>query len=430
MQRRPSMFAFATNAIRFSLMPLIFGGCTASGTANFAPQATHDAPDGRVRNAASGAEQNAKGFATLYSFAGGSDGANPYGGVVVDKSGNVFGTTAAGGGSVDCGTLYELSPSGETYAETLVHTFANSDGCGPNAGPLEDSSGNLYATAASGGFYNNGAAVKVHPAVGGYSETGLYSFGKQGDGVAPDAALLALSGTLYTTTYGGGSLSRGAIVRMTESGLGESVVYAFKGGADGALPFANLTPGAKGALYGTTTTGGASSDGTVFKFVPSGNGGTETVLWSFKGGPGDGASPFAGVVVDASGNIYGTTENGGTQNKGVVFKLTSSGSTYTESILHSFVLSDGYFPNAVALKGTNLVGTALYGGPSNACGKVGCGTIFKVTTTGQQFAVLHAFGNSDGASPEGPLLVKGAALIGTTVNGGAHGQGTVFSFVP
>jgi uncharacterized repeat protein (TIGR03803 family) len=362
----------------------------------------------------------------LYAFAGGSDGANPFGGLAFDAHGDIFGTTAAGGGSANCGTVFELSPANAGYSETLAHVFGGSDGCGPNAGPIEDAHGNLYVTAASGGQYGNGTAISLAPSGNGYQNPTVYSFGNTPDAVVPEAALVDLDGTLYTTAAGGYG-SPGALIGLTAKGLTGSVLFGF-GGASGANPFSNLVADKAGNLYGTTTMGGKNNAGVVFRFAPST--GTETVLWNFKGGPADGAGPYTGVTLDAKGNIYGTTENGGAANKGAIFELTPKAHGYAEKILYSFSTASGYFPNAVTLKGDELLGTTLYGGPSTQCGHNGCGTLFKITTDGSKFAILHAFAQTDGQNPEGPVTVRGSTLYGTTVTGGASGRGTVFAFGP
>ena len=199
----------------------------------------------------------------------------------------------------------------------------------------------------------------------------------------------------------------------------ETVLYSFTY-TDGAYPVAALIADRAGNLYSTTSSGGASGDGTVFKLTP---GGTETVLYSFTGIP-DGVYPEAGLIADRAGNLYGTTNQGGASNKGTVFKLTPS---ETETVLHSFAGADGALPVAalIADRAGNLYGTTYYGGAS------GDGTVFKLTPGGTE-TVLHSFtGIPDGVYPEAGLIADRADnLYGTTSFGGASGYGTVFKVTP
>jgi uncharacterized repeat protein (TIGR03803 family) len=206
------------------------------------------------------------------------------------------------------------------------------------------------------------------------------------------------------------------------------VLYSFKGGSgDGADPYAGLI-NVKGTLYGTTYSGGASGNGTVFAITKTG---TETVLYSFKGGSGDGAQVVGGLL-NVKGTLYGTTTGGGagcgSYGCGTVFKITTSG---TETVLHSFSGSgDGENPDAglINVKGT-FYGTTEYGGANCSSSGV-CGTVFKITTSGAE-TVLHSFGGSgDGIVPKGGLLNNSGRLYGTTAYGGANGDGTVFSLSP
>jgi uncharacterized repeat protein (TIGR03803 family) len=237
---------------------------------------------------------------------------------------------------------------------------------------------------------------------------------------------------------------------VAASGLTATDVYDFQNAPDGASPDSALVADSTGALYGTTYYGGNGECpqgshlfyhcGVVFKFVPSPAGGTETVLYTFQGGT-DGASPYAGVVLDEKGNIYGTTVFGGDPNCGgtgnpdgcgTVFKLAlQKDGHYKETILHSFMSSpDGRYPyGGLMAKGDALYGTTEFGGSTSGC-TIGCGTIFKVSKAGKNYAVIHAFEVSDGENPQSGLFVRGSALYGTTAAGGSTGNGVVFQFVP
>ena len=392
------------------------------------------------------------GLTVLWSFAGYPDGANPEGGVIVAKGGKIFGTTYAGGAisSPGYGTVFELEPAGKKYNESILTSYTGADGAFPSANPIEDASGDLYVTTQEGGpSGGNGTVTELSPAGDGYSVTGSYAFPSNG-GSGPRGPLLLHGGTLYAAvytdyannhTYPGGIYALGA-------GLSASDLYEFTGSPDGASPIAPLVE-ANDGLYGTTELGGTgtcsgSGCGTVFRYVLGKKGAGESVLWNFQGpnsGGSDGAFPYGGVVIDKSGNIYGTTAEGGADGDGTVFKLTKTSGGYAESILHAFSGSikggpDGGAPLAgLTLKGSLLYGTTSRGG-SAACS---CGTIFQISTTGSNYSVLHSFSGSDGALPfYGSLVLKGNALYGTTAYGGntsgncssQGGCGVVYRYIP
>jgi uncharacterized repeat protein (TIGR03803 family) len=263
-------------------------------------------------------------------------------------------------------------------------------------------------------------------AAAGPTETVLHSFAGSPDGASPAAGLIADDyGNLFGTTEFGGAYGNGTVFELTRSGT-ESVLYPFTGGSDGGIPEAGLIVDRAGNLYSTTEVGGSLGNGTVFKLSPSG---TEAVLYSFSGSP-DGAYPNAGLAADRYDNLYGTTGFGGTGSCppfgscGTVFKLTPRG---TESVLHSFTGSpDGDFPAAglVSDRG-NFYGTTDLGGESAN------GTVFKLSPRGVE-SVLYSFtGGSDGGGPEAGLITDSAAnLYGTTTGGGASGNGVVFKLTP
>jgi len=248
--------------------------------------------------------------------------------------------------------------------------------------------------------------------------TVLYSFGNGTDGGTPYAGLIRdAAGNLYGTTSGGGAGSNGSVFRLDTAGK-ETVLYNFKGGKDGGFPFAGLTRGPGGALYGVTVLGGASNRGIVFKVNTSGK---ERVLYSFTGK--DGSYPDAGLRRDTAGNIYGATVKGGTSDLGTVFLLDPTGK---QTVLHSFTGGqDGSFPyvygNLLRDKAGNFYGTTLTGGDSNQ------GTVFKLTSTGEE-QVLYSFsGGVDGRFPYAGLVLDAKGnLYGTTYLGGVSDQGMVF----
>ena len=237
-------------------------------------------------------------------------------------------------------------------------------------------------------------------------ETVLYSFaGAPSDGANPWVTpVFDKKGNLYGATVGGGAYNYGTLFELTPSHgkWTETILHSFdSNGSDGYTPYAGLVLDKQGNLYGTTQLGGAHGQGTVFEMMPTKNGWTQTILHSFDPNGTDGTEPFDSLVFDKEGNIYGTTYEGGNYNHGTVFELTPSG---TETILHSFAFnwSDGYYPYAglVLDEKGNLYGTTTYGGPY---GEYGCGTIFELTPSGTE-TILHSFGASgDGSNPYGRL---------------------------
>jgi uncharacterized repeat protein (TIGR03803 family) len=327
----------------------------------------------------------------LYRFKIGSGGgANPTGTLVRDAIGNLYGSASSGGGSNCggnlCGTVFELNRAGK---ETVLHYFNGADGDGPG-GLVRDSSGNLYGTAAGGATYGqtcvpNGCGTVFEIDANGVLST-LHAFKGGSDGDNPEGAVVRDGlGTLYgTTAQGGGAGCVGfgcGTVFKVDKNHNESVLHIFVGGTDGSFPSAGLVRDASGNLYGTTFHGGNidCDCGTVFKVDKTGN---ETILYSFTGGA-DGANPAASLVLDSEGNLYGTTVQGGTagcdpySGCGVVFELDTVG---TESVLYSFTGgADGANPAASVMRDSagNLYGTTQLGG-GTGCNGPGCGVVFKI----------------------------------------------------
>jgi uncharacterized repeat protein (TIGR03803 family) len=366
----------------------------------------------------------------LYSFAGRASGQTPLAGLVMDGGGNLYGTTQKGGTSGQ-GVVFKLSASG---TETVLHSFGGTaaDGQGPQAPLIIDSAGNLYGTAQQGGTHGQGVVFKLSA---GGTETILYSFGATAaDGLDPAGGLVMDSaGNLYGTTEIGGAFGAGTVFELNAAGA-ETVLHTFLAlgmGTDGQNPVGTLVKDSAGNLYGTTNSGGAGTAGTVFKLT---TGGTETVLYSFSNMPTDGHTPYAGVIVDSAGTLYGTTvaggPNGGGRGGGVVFSLTAAGK---ETVLYSFggSASDGLHPYASLVRDSagNLFGTTQSGGASGPGGPNHGGTVFKLSAGGTQ-TILYSFGAagaSDGNAPQANLITDAAGnLYGTTSAGGAHGDGTVF----
>jgi uncharacterized repeat protein (TIGR03803 family) len=315
----------------------------------------------------------------LYSFTGGADGATPLAGLIRDADGNLYGTTEAGGdltcnSGIGCGTVFKLDTTGE---ETVLHSFTGKDGTSPIAGVIRDAAGNFYGTTPQGGPFSSGTVFKLDKTG---KETVLYTFTGGGggtDGFYPDGALIRdAAGDLYGTTQLGGNYSFGTVFKLDSAGK-ETVLYRFRGGSSGDQPVGGVIMDKAGNLYGATEGGGYFFDGTVFKLNPVGN---KTVLYNFASGT-DGSLPVAGVIADTAGNLYGTTQYGGTSNLGTVFKLDKTGK---ETVLYSFTGgADGAAPVAGLVRDAagNLYGTAYFGGDSGSlCSVVGgCGIVFKIT---------------------------------------------------
>jgi uncharacterized repeat protein (TIGR03803 family) len=252
---------------------------------------------------------NKNGLKVLYSFTGGADGAFPQG-VVMDTAGNLYGGTYQGGGACDCGVIYKIDTSGH---QSVLHTFTGgADGGSPNGFVSVDSAGNVYGAALTGG--TSGCCGVVFKIDSGGTETELYNFTGGADGSLPNASfLMDAQGNLYGTTIAGGDLSCsfagnagcGVVFKVTPAGK-EKVLYTFHG-ADGATPNYGLIKDAKGNGYSTTTYGGTDGFGTVFELTHKG---VEKVLYNFTGGT-DGALPYSGLAMDAKGNIYSNTFQGG-----------------------------------------------------------------------------------------------------------------------
>jgi uncharacterized repeat protein (TIGR03803 family) len=368
--------------------------------------------------------------AVLYNFTGGSDGLHPQSSLVSDSAGNFYGTTALGGtcpgwNQYGCGVVFELSPNGSGgWKQTVLHTFAAPpDGANPLFSPaIFDKSGNLYGTTQWGGAFNVGTVFELSPVGASWTVNILYSFTGGADGGHPAAGLiLDEAGNLYGTGQTGGANAQGTVFKVAPSGA-ETLLYTFGSqSGDGSYPFAGLVLDQTGNLYGTTLSGGAHDGGTVFKLTPTG---TETVLYSFGSQSGDGSNPYAGLVFDKTGNLYGATYSGGTNGGGTVFKLSPTG---TETVLYSFGSQSGdgsnpYGGSLVLDNNGNLYGTTVGGGAH------GDGTVFKLTPTGTE-TVLYSFGSQsgDGSKPwAGVVLDEKGNLYGTTQAGGAYGAGVVF----
>jgi uncharacterized repeat protein (TIGR03803 family) len=364
---------------------------------------------------ASGRLAQGQTLTVLHGF-GGADGSSPEASLIRDTQGNLYGTTT-GGGAHNYGTVFMLSPSG---AERVIYNFTGGvDGGEPYSSLIRDAQGNLYGTTEVGGAYGIGTVFAVTRAG---VETVLHSFTGP-DGGYPIAGLIQdAQGNFYGTTDGGGANNKGTVFKLTPSGT-ETVLYSFTGGADGWNPYSGLVQDANGTLYGTTVYGGANGDGTVYKVTLSG---VETVLYNFNGGA-CGSHPNGGVVLDAQGNLYGTTLIGSI-GWGAVFEIFPSSGICR--VFHAFnpTGGDGGSPYAGLVQDSNgnLFGTTYIGGSNN------WGTVFMVTPPLGIYRVLYSFtGGADGARPVGGLVRDTVGnLYGTTLWYGTNGGGTAFRLSP
>jgi uncharacterized repeat protein (TIGR03803 family) len=301
----------------------------------------------------------------LYSFKGGTDGANPVADLLA-VNGELYGTTESGG-AYSLGTVFKIDANGK---ETVLHSFGNgSDGAQPEAS-LTLLNGKLYGTTSAGGTDGYGTVFGISA---GGAERVLHSFSGYGfgtDGGHPVAALIVIKGTLYGTTPAGGKNAAGIFFAMSASGE-ETILYTFEGGLPAAREPGSPLVLLHGTLYGTAG-GGTNDYGTVFSISPSGE--NETVLYSFGSSSSDGREPVAGLTV-VRNNLYGTTDTGGKSGYGTLYKITTTG---TETVLHNFSsgppVHDGMDPEAdlINVKGT-LYGTTYDGGISRV------GTVFALT---------------------------------------------------
>ena len=376
------------------------------------------------------------------------DGFEPLAGLVSDSAGNLYGTTFYGG-DFQSGTAFKLTPNNGSWSETVLYNF---NGTGiepfwPNTRMAIDSSGNLYGTSFFGGGSEVGTVFMLSPSAGGqWTEKTLHSFQSQTlDGTYPHGAVMIdAAGNVYGTTAGGGAYQDGIayeLIPKATGGWSEKVLHAFQG-TDGSAPYSALVLDKSGNLYGTTVYGGNSSAcqggcGTVYQLIPKTNGAwVEKVVWNFNSS--DGANPYGALVLDASGNLYGTVSAGASGGSGGVFELSSTaGGGWSEQTLYAFNPADGDGSNSLGTlvfdASGNLYGTTLDGGA------YGRGAVFQMTpqSSGWSESILYSFSisNGDGWDPAGQLVIDGAGnLYGAAVSGGQKacddGCGIIFEITP
>jgi uncharacterized repeat protein (TIGR03803 family) len=342
----------------------------------------------------------------------GSNGAHPQAGLVMDSSGDLFGTTIYNGGVLS-GTVFEVAQGSNTI--TTLAAFDGSNGAAPETGLVMDSSGDLFGTTSAGGGPNNDGTV-FEVASGSNTITTLAVFDGS-NGAAPEGGLVMdSSGGLFGATEAGGPNAIGTVFEVAH-GSNIITTLAVFDRSNGAAPFGGVVMNNNGDLFGVTLGGGPNGDGTVFELAHGSN--TITTLASFDGS--NGSEPVRGLVMNTSGDLFGTTEYGGPSNDGTVFEVTHGSNTITT--LAVFDGSNGANPieGLVMNSSGDLFGTTLVGGPNNA------GTLFEVTHGSNTFTMLAAFDVSNGAAPfDGLVMNSSGDLFGTTYYGGPNNDGTVF----
>jgi len=376
----------------------------------------------------------------LHSFTG-PDGSGPAG-LVSDAAGNLYGVTQTGGtapctGIIEyngCGVIFEITAAGEF---SVLYSFAGPGGANPSGKLFRDTKGNLYGATGGGGKnpscpgeqYQQGCGTVFELALAGttWNETVLYNFAGGTDSFSPNGSLIAGAGKLFGTAGSGNGLPCasgvcGTVFQLSpgKNGWKETILHAFTGGSDGAIPEAGLVRDSLGNLYGTTYFGGASGFGAIFKIDPQGN---KTTLYSFDGT--HGAYPTAALVRDSSGDLFGTATQGGSSKVGTVFELDA---TNNLTVLHNFTGggSDGAYPyGTLLLAGQTLYGTTIGGGPQN------WGTIFQIGLKGLlQYDVSLFPGIASNGTPQGEVKVSNAGVTTVQLNQGSPNTTYSVQFCP
>ena len=367
-------------------------------------------------------------FSVLHYFSGGGDGASPYAGVTVGPSGVLYGTASAGGNH-GAGVVFKLTYQGSSWTLSPQYEFtAGSDGAMPYGGVVIGPNGALYGTAVEGGENNFGTVFELRPSPAVckarlcyWDENVLHNFTGAQDGEYPQFDNLAFdaAGDIYGTTERGGIYGYGITFELTPSrgGYTQSILHNFGSGTDGYQPEAGVVLDTAGNVYGTTSSGGTGRVGTVYQLMPSNGGSLENVLVNFNGTNGSG--PIGNLIIDASGNLYSATSCGGHNGDGVVFKLAPSDGGFTYTAFYTFSSMCSSYGGVAMDAAGNLFGVCAYGGVHQE------GWIFELTncSRGCTMVDLHDFSGSDGYLPWGaPVLDANGNLYGTTLNGGTFAE--------
>jgi uncharacterized repeat protein (TIGR03803 family) len=369
-------------------------------------------------------------FALLHTFSGGADGGNPIAGLSVDSSGNLFGTAPNGG--TGYGTAFELKRSGSGYVFTVLHAFASgTDGAGPSARLILGPEGHFYGTTVAGGG-GGGTVFELAGTPVPRQEKVVYAFTNPANGYQPSSGDLTFdpAGHIYGTTGAGGAYSGGTVYELSRgrTGWSETVLYNFGQVGDGAVPYAGVIRDSAGNLYGTTSAGGAKGDGTVFELSRKGSVWSETILHNFAGND-DGLVPYAGLAYDRDGNIYGAATDGGSGGGGTIFVLSKAGGEWHFHTVYSvsgWGISGTYRTPVVDASG-NVFATTHCDGTSSS------GSVFELTHSGTTWsynALYNFSGGSDGQYVfSNPAFDPHGDIAGTTQVGGS-GNGVVWQVSP
>ncbi len=405
-------------------------------------------------------------FTVLHDFTGGDDGGSPFSGLT--RGPQCFYGTALWGGyrgsdcdDAGCGTVFQLSQTASGWDYSVLHTFmGGSDGAGPRARVVFGPGATLFGTTSAGGgpncnvngdlgYGNLGCGTvfrlvppnQVGPTAGHHRNqtpslpvTVIHTF-QGGDGALPGFGGLVfdLAGNMYGTTAWGGWNDQGAVYEISPAGQAwtERVLYGFNYGAGGGNPYAGVVRDGSGNLYGGTTMGGGpncGSCGVIFQLVPSAGGWTETTIFTFHANPDMGATPVGGLIADNFGNLYGSTNVEGSGNGGTVFVMQPQQNGWSLTDLCSFTGSTGSYADLTMDASGNLYGTTYMDGASDS------GSVFKVSHSsgGWTCTSLHDFtGGSDGGLPVSSVSIDGQGnLFGTASSGGAYGQGVIWEITP
>lgn len=347
--------------------------------------------------------------------------------LILDAAGNLYGTTLYGGANND-GVVFQLTPEADgTWSEKELYSFCSlsncTDGSYPSSGLIFDAAGNLYGVTEGGGTALPAVAYQLAPGANGtWTERVLYTFA-YGEGMPWGNLIFDAAGNLYGATLRGGN--PGTVFELMPQGgrtWRRKVLHTFQGG-DGSVPFGPLVFDASGNLYGATAEGGTGNGGTVYELMPQANGTwREKALHDF--GIGSDETFPSSVILDAAGNLYGTTRYGGVSNGGTIFRLSpNANGRWKEKVLHSF--RNFYQPGQVILDAAgNLYGPV---GGGSGCPRYGCGGVFQFNPATGAYRVVCAFGHArKGHDPDGVILDAAGNLYGTTALGGAFGDGVVF----
>ena len=391
----------------------------------------------------------------LHDFSIGSrapGGNEPWAGLIRDSAGNFYGTTNSGGTGSNsscprsgCGTVFKLSPaSGGGWIETVLHNFNWTDGANPSGNLMMDSAGNLFGSAIQGGAFGNcGTLFELTPNGKKWTFQTIYNFCSQPNGVDGMYPLTPMikdrAGNLYGVASEGGDADRGVAFEMSPASGGTwtyKILHTFsEANNDGTYPVGALTFDASGNLWGTTETGGSTNNsGTIYEFTPTAGGGwAYTLVYAFGNPTADVQAPFSGVVIDGAGNMYGTAYQGGANYEGGVFELSpKAGGGWTETVIHSFNGNDGispYYGNLAMDAAGNLYGTTLRG-----TSRARYGTVYKLSPNGGNWTetILHEFSGKtgDGRTPYAGLALDSAGNVYGTASQGGNGGGIIFKIKP